>query len=315
MRVLISGGTGMIGASLSNSLLADGHQVLILTRQTSAPQLPPSVQWMHWDGRTTAGWGSVIEEVDAVVNLVGERLAKWPWTKRLKQRLWNSRVDGGRALTEAIQKSPKRPAVLIQASGINYYGSHGQEIITETDPSGDDFLAQLSRAWEDSTKAVEALGVRRAVIRSAIVLDGRKGILPIMALPARLFVGGPLGSGRQGLPWIHLEDEVAAIRFLLEKELARGPFNLTTPEPISSAVFLRQIAAALRRPFWLPVPAPVLRITLGEMSALVLAGAYVLPRRLVDLGFQFKYGKVNEALQEIFQGKRNPKPGDHGFLI
>jgi uncharacterized protein (TIGR01777 family) len=311
MRVLITGGTGMIGASLSQSLLVDGHKVCILTRRSSSTHSPSSIQWMHWDGRTTAGWGTIIEEVDAVINLVGERLAKWPWTKRFKQRLWNSRVDGGRALTEAIQKSPKRPAVLIQASGINYYGPHGQEIITEADPPGNDFLAQLSRAWEDSTKAVEELGVRRAIIRSAIVLDGSKGILPIMALPVRLFVGGPLGSGRQGLPWIHLADEVAAIRFLLERDTARGPFNLTSPEPISSAVFLRQIAAALRRPFWLPAPAAVLRLALGEMGALVLAGAYALPRRLVDLGFQFKYGEVSEALQEIFPGRKYPKPTDH----
>jgi len=301
MRVLISGGTGMIGEGLARSLLADGHQVWVLTRRTSPAHLPPGAQPVRWDGCTTSGWQGLVAEMDAVVNLVGERLSRWPWTKELKRRLWNSRVEGGRALTMAIRNSPRQPAVLIQASGINYYGRHGQETLIETDPAGDDYLARLCRAWEDSTQPVETLGVRRAIARSAIVLDRRMGILPIMALSIRLFVGGPLGSGRQGLPWIHLDDEVGAIRFLIENEAARGAFNLTAPQPVSSADFLHSLARTLGRPFWLPVPAAALRLALGEMSALVLTGEYALPKHLTDLGYEFKYPSADAALQAIYR--------------
>ena len=299
MRVLISGGTGMIGTHLAQSLLADRHEVWILSRRPQAGRLPGGAHAMAWDGRTTRGWGQVIDGMDAVVNLVGERLAHWPWTGRFKQRIWDSRVDGGQALTEAVRVAKNRPQVLIQASGVNYYGSHGTEMLSEADPPGEDFLARLCLAWEGSTAAVEALGLRRVVVRSAIVLDRKDGILPIMMLPVRLFVGGRLGNGSQGLPWIHLDDEVAAIRFLLENESARGAFNLSAPQPISSADFIRQLAKVLHRPYWLPAPAFALRLLLGEMSALVLAGEYLLPNRLLDLGFRFKYERLEDALQAL----------------
>ena len=192
------------------------------------------------------------------------------------------------------------PKVLIQASGVNYYGPHGLEPVTEADAPGKDFLAGLCQAWEASTQPVEKLGVRRAIIRSAIVLSARDGILPIMLLPVRLFAGGPLGSGRQGLAWIHLEDEVAAIRFLLENDNARGPFNLTAPEPISSADFIRTAARLLRRPYWLPAPAFALKLALGEMATLVLDGAYIRPVGLQKLGFPFRFGNLEVALRDLF---------------
>jgi uncharacterized protein (TIGR01777 family) len=299
MRVLISGGTGLIGTHLTRSLLADGHEVWILTRRPQSVRLPAGVQALGWDGRTTDNWGQIVERVDAIVNLVGERLARWPWTAKFKQRVWNSRVDGGRVLAEAVRAAKNRPRVLVQASGVNYYGPHDTEILTEAAPPGDDFLARLCLAWEGSTAWVEALGVRRIVIRSAIVLDRNDGILPIMMLPVRLFAGGPLGNGRQGLPWIHRDDEVAAIRFLLENESARGVFNLSAPRPVSSADFIRTLTKVLRRPYWLPVPAFALHLLLGEMSALVLAGEYLLPRHLLELGFRFKYERPEDALRDL----------------
>jgi uncharacterized protein (TIGR01777 family) len=237
--------------------------------------------------------------MDAVVNLVGERLTKWPRSKKQKSRFWNSRVEGGHALVEAIQKAATPPKVFIQASGVNFYGPRDLVPISESEAPGNDFLADLCKAWEASTLPVEKLGARRVIIRSAIVLSGREGILPVMMLPARLFVGGPLGSGRQGLAWIHLEDEIAAIRFLLENQSARGAFNLTSPIPISSAEFLRVVAKKLHRPYWLPVPAFMLRLVLGGMSTLVLDGAYLLPRRLQELGFGFRYGTVEAALSNL----------------
>jgi uncharacterized protein (TIGR01777 family) len=291
----------MIGTALTESFLAQGHQVWILTRIPSMAHVPKGVSLVGWDGRTSAGWGELVSQMDAVVNLVGERLSRWPWTKKQKNRFWESRVEGGRAVVQAIQAASQRPKVLIQASGVNYYGRRDLAPVVETDPPGKDFLAELCKAWEGSTEAVEKMGVRRAIIRSGIVLSPKYGILPIMMFPVKLFLGGSLGSGKQGLPWIHLEDEVAAIRFLLENQSASGPFILTSPESISSAEFLHVVAKQLHRPYWLPVPAFMLRLILGGMSTLVLDGAYPLPRRLQELGFRFRFATVEAALADLLR--------------
>jgi uncharacterized protein (TIGR01777 family) len=243
----------------------------------------------------------MVSQVDAVINLVGEALFHWPWTKGQRQRFWDSRVQAGKALTLAIQAASPPPQVLIQASGVNYYGPHGLEPVTEADAPGQDFLARLCQAWEDSTAPVESLGVRRVIVRSAIVLSARDGILPLMLLPVRLFAGGPLGTGRQGLAWIHLSDEVAAIRFLLENPAARGPYNLTAPQPLSSAEFTRTAAKVLRRPYWLPAPAFALRLALGEMATLVLDGLYLRPARLQELGFTFRFASLESALRDLLK--------------
>lgn len=301
MRVLIAGGTGMIGTALTKSLLTDGHSVAVLTRDPATAHLPEGASAVRWDARTPAGLAEELSRTDAVVNLVGERLSKWPWTKAQKQRFWSSRVDAGRALTEAIRAASPRPKVLIQASGVNYYGPRGPEPVSEADAAGSDFLAQLCVAWEGSTQAVEALGVRRAVIRTAVVLSAKEGILPLMMLPVKLFAGGPLGGGKFGMPWIHLVDEVSAIRFLLENEKASGAFNLTAPTPTSSADFLRAVAKALHRPYWLPVPGFALRLLLGEMSVLVLEGQFLRPQRLTQMGYTFRYEKAESALKALLE--------------
>ena len=299
MRILIAGGTGMIGTALTKSFLADGHQVWVLTRNPEKARLTEGATAIGWNGKTTEGWGKITEQMDAVVNLVGEPLSRWPWTKKQKQRFWDSRVGGGRALAQAIQAASPRPKVFIQASGVNYYGPRGMEPVTEADGAGKDFLAGLCEAWEASTEPIEKLGLRRVIVRSAIVLSKKDGILPIMLFPVRLFAGGPLGNGRQGLAWIHLADEVAAIRFLLEDPIASGPFNLTAPNPVSSAEFTRTAARALRRPYWLPAPAFALRLALGEMATLVLDGLYLRPVRLQELGFNFRFDSLEAALRDL----------------
>jgi uncharacterized protein (TIGR01777 family) len=299
MRILIGGGSGLIGTALTKSLLADGHTVWVLTRNPEKSHLPQGAVALSWDGRTVGSWADTLSRVDAVVNLAGETLARWPWTRQRKLRLWDSRVLAGRTLTQAIQAASPRPQVLIQASGVNFYGPHQQELVTEGDGPGTDFLARLCVDWEASTRPVEALGVRRAVIRSAVVFAPKGGILPLMLLPVRLFAGGPLGSGRQGLAWIHLADEVAAIRFLLENQDARGPFNLTAPDPLSNAAFTRTAARLLRRPYWLPAPAFALRLVLGQMATLVLDGAYLRPARMQALGFTFHFASLGDALKDL----------------
>ncbi len=297
MNILLTGGTGMIGSHLTPSLLDEGHRVWVLSRNPQRARLPAGAQAVPWDGRSPAGWGELVNEMDAVVNLAGEPLARWPWTAAQKQKFWDSRVNAGRALSEAIAAASKRPRVLIQASGINHYGLRG-ETADETTPPGDDFLARLTVAWEASTEPVEAAGVRRAVIRLGVVLARGDGLLPLMALPARLFVGGRLGNGRQFVPWVHVHDVVAAIRFLLAEETGRGPFNVVAPQAVTNEAFYRILCRQLKRPYWFPTPAFLLRLALGEMAVLVLEGRAAQPRRLQEMGFQFGYGDLETALQE-----------------
>jgi len=299
MNVMITGGSGLIGRALTRSLLADGHKVWTLTRDPDRIVVPLGVTAVAWDARTARGWGGLVNEMDAVVNLAGHSLASWPWTAVRKQSFWNSRVWAGQAVTEAIQQAKKRPRVLVQSSGINYYGLRG-EPASEATPPGDDFLSRLTVAWEFSSQPVDELGVRRAVIRTAVVLARENVILKLMALPARLFLGGRLGDGRQSLPWIHVADEVAAIRFLLDTERARGPFNLIAPEATTNDAFLRQLARTLHRPYWFPTPAFLMRLALGEMSVMVLDGRQAQPSHLQELGYQFKFPTLQSALSDLF---------------
>lgn len=301
MNVLVAGGTGFIGSALTRSLLADGHAVWVLTRNPARARLAEGAQAVGWDGRTVGAWLDVFSQMDAVVNLAGENVGQWPWTAQRKQRILNSRVEAGAALADAFQQASRRPTVLVQASGVGYYGPCGNELVDETSPAGSDFFASVASEWEASTRVVDSLGVRRVIIRTSLVLDSKAGILPLMALPVRLFVGGRLGNGKQGVSWIHLEDHVRAMRFLLENRNAVGAFNLSAPNPLSNAAFIAALAKALGRPYWLPAPAFALRLALGEMSTLLLDGQFVLPRKLVNLGFVFKYQTVDEALQALFR--------------
>ncbi|MDX1378708.1 MAG: TIGR01777 family oxidoreductase [Anaerolineales bacterium] len=278
MNVLIAGGSGFLGTALTKSLEQDNHKVHILTRRK--PAAPNQIQW---DGRTTEGWGHLVNDMDAVVNLTGYGLEHWPWTKRRKQEFIDSRVIPGLALASAIKEASRRPSVFLQASGINRYGLRNDGMADESTPPADDFLAQITIGWEDATDPVEELGVRRIVTRNAVVLARRGGLFPLMALPVRLFFGGRFGDGRQATPWIHIDDHIAAMRFLLENENAHGPFNLIAPTPTSNAGFMRVVAQELRRPYWFHLPAFLLRIPLGEMSVMLTEGSYSQPKRLLEL--------------------------------
>ncbi len=253
-----------------------------------------------WDGRSTQGWGHLADGAYAIVNLAGENIAEGRWTAERKRRIRQSRLNAGRAVVEAVQKAKQKPSVVVQASGVGYYGPRGDEEITEDFSPGSDFLGKLALKWEYSTAPVEDWGVRRVVIRTGVVLSLEGGALPRLLLPFRFFVGGPLGDGRQWVPWIHITDEVRAIRFLMEKEDARGPYNLTAPNPVTNRELVRVLGQVLRRPAWFPVPAPVLRLLLGEMSAVLLTGQRALPRRLLETGFAFRFPDIRSALQNLF---------------
>jgi uncharacterized protein len=295
MKILIAGGSGFLGSALRNYLVHNSHEVFILTRAAARGR-----NQIHWDGRTTQGWGHLVNEMDAVVNLTGYGLEHWPWTQRRKQKFEDSRVLPGRALVSAIQDAERRPKVFLQSSGVNRYGLRGEGIADESTPAAGDFLAQLTVKWEDATKPVEELGVRRVITRSAVVLAGKGGLFPLMALPARLFFGGKLGYGSQAMPWIHLADEVRAMKFLLENEKTQGAYNLIAPSPTSNEDFMRAIARALHRPYWFHVPKFLLRLALGEMSILITEGRYSQPRRLLEQGFQFHFPQIQDALRNIF---------------
>jgi uncharacterized protein (TIGR01777 family) len=294
MKVLIAGGSGFLGTALKSSLIKASHDVFILTRRA-----PKSGNEIQWDGKTSNGWGQRVNGMDAVVNLTGFGLEHWPWTKPQKQRFIDSRVFPGLALVSAIKSASRRPGVFLQTSGINRYGLRGSGIADESTLPAGDFLAQLTVAWEDATQPVEELGVRRVIARNAVVLARNDGLFPLMALAPRLFVGGKFGDGKQAMPWIHIVDQVNAMSFLLANESAQGPFNLISPQATSSEEFMRAVCKALRRPYWFHVPKSFLRRVLGEMSVLLTEGRYSQPKHLIELSFQFQFGKLENAMENL----------------
>lgn len=297
MNILISGGAGFLGRNLTRALLAEGHQVYILTRGGRAPE---GAQAIQWDAKTTEGWGHRINEMDAVIHLAGKSLSTWPWTAATKRDFYESRILSGLALVQAIQQATHRPGIFIQQSGINHYGLSG-DLADESTPHAQDFLAQLTVQWEDATRSVEELGLRRIVLRSAAALGKGEGLMPLMSLPIQLFVGGPLGSGKQAMPWIHIDDWVAAVQYLLADKNGRGAYNLIAPTPTSNAEFNRALAEVLHRPYWFPVPAFLMRTFLGEMNVLVLEGRFSQPKRLTESGFKFQFAAAREAFVDLFR--------------
>lgn len=298
MKVLIAGGTGFLGRHLIKSLTADSHQVWALSRDPN--KKITGAQIVPWDGQSVDSWWQLVEEMDAVVNLTGLSLHSWPWTKRKKQRFHDSRVKPGLALAAAIKDASHHPDVFIQISGINHYGLSGEEVADESTPPADDYLAQLTVAWENATQSVEDIGVRHVVCRTAVVLARDAFLLWLLALPVRLFVGGPFGSGEQALPWIHIDDQIGAIRHLMENPYADGPYNLVAPQLTSNAEFMRTLAKVLQRPYWFQYPKFLMRLVLGEMNVTITEGRFSKPERLFEIGYNMRFSRLEEALRDIY---------------
>lgn len=299
MNILIAGGSGFLGTALTSHLTRYNHRVFVLTRQR-----PKSDNQIRWDARFTDNWAERLNEIDAVINLTGFGLEHWPWTQRQKQRFIDSRVIPGRVLAEAFEKSSRRPGIFIQASGINRYGLRGEGIADESTPPADDFLSQLTVKWEEATKPIDSLDVRRVIIRVAVVLARHGGQFPLMTLPVRLFFGGKFGDGKNSMNWIHIKDFVRAVQFLLENENTRGPYNLIAPAFTSGEEFMRAITKTLRRPFWFHVPKALLQLTLGEMHVVLTEGRRAQPKRLSELGFQFEFGNLENALEDLLRHQK-----------
>ena len=304
MRVLVAGGSGLIGRALVASLAEDSHQAVVLSRRPEAARgLPAGARAAGWDGRTLGAWVEEVAAADAVVQLSGESIFG-RWTEAKKRRLVASRVESSRLLAEAFAAVRRRPAVLVQASAVGYYGDTGEAVVTEESPPGNDFLADLARRWEAARVAVEELGVRRPLLRTGIVLAREAGALKVMRLAHLALAGGPLGSGRQWTPWIHRADEVGAIRFLLEHPQATGPFNLSAPEPARNRDLTRAVGRELSRPSWLPVPRWPLRLAAGELADALFGGQRAVPGRLLALGYRFRFPTLEGAVGDLLAADR-----------
>lgn len=297
-RLIITGGSGYIGRKLVSNL-KDDYEIVVLSRNPLRHAVP-GAQVVGWDGKTAQGWGQLADGAFAIINLAGENIGAKLWTRPRKDAILKSRLDAGRAVVEAVRAAAVKPRVLIQSSGIGYYGNAPQPV-TEESPAGHDFPAGVCKAWEACTAEVEALGVRRVVTRTAVLIDPKGDALRRMLIPFMLFVGGPLGDGKQYFPWIHPADDIAAVRFLMENENARGAYNVIAPGSTTNAEFARALGRVLRRPSFMPAPAFALRLVLGELSAIVLEGQNAKADKLLAAGYEFKFPEAEGALRDLIR--------------
>ncbi len=300
MRIAVTGASGLIGSHLVPALKADGHEVVRLVRRP--PTSPEEAEWDPTAGTVDVG---ALTGTDAVIHLAGVGVGDQRWTPRFKQEILASRIDGTRTIAMAIAAMPIRPSVLLSASAIGWYGDAGDKPLGEDDPVGVGFMADVVRQWEAATAPAAAAGVRVVTLRTGVVIAADGGLLirpapvPLMKVSLlqlfRIGLGGTLGSGKQWLSWISIDDEIAAIRFLLRSDLS-GPVNLTAPQPVTNREFTRALARAVHRPAVAHVPATALQVAVGEFSTDIIGGQNVLPRRLLDAGFTFQHSTIDQGI-------------------
>ena len=314
MKIVIAGGTGFLGSPLAEVYAEEGHDVRVLTRGLPAGEARhesgtgmPGVTRVGWkpDGRENAdaarALGAVIDGADALVNLAGESIGEKRWTPQRKAALRDSRIHPTRALVSAIASAANPPAVVVSASGVGYYGASGDEPKTEDSPPGTDFLAQLSEDWEAEARRAASPRTRVVPRRTGMVIERSGGALVKLLPVFRLFAGGPMGSGRQYISWIHRLDYLEMVRWIIATPEINGPVNATAPHPVTSREFARALGRALRRPSSLPAPAFALRLLLGEMAdPLLLTGQRVIPARAKAHGYHFRYPEIDIAMRGIF---------------
>lgn len=301
MNIVLAGGSGFLGRALQSRFAADGHTVRTLTR-SPRPGRPSDVGWQP-DG-DTGPWAHALDDADVVVNLAGQGIADKRWNQARKQALRTSRVLPTRSLARALAAAPPRRRTFITSSAIGYYGAHGDEAVTEQTPPGDDFLSTLCVEWEGEAAAA-AEGATVALVRTGIVLHPQGGALVPMLLPFRLGLGGPMGSGRQFMSWIHLDDWLSLVTWIAGRDLANGTvgaWNATAPAPVTNADFARTLGRVLRRPAILPVPGFALHLVLGEFAEFLLTGARVLPEAAERAGFRFAFPDLEMALRHLLAG-------------
>lgn len=292
MHIVIAGGTGFLGEPLVKRLIACGDDVAVLSRNPSKVRAGRGLQW---DGRTQGAWSDAVATADVVINLAGENIGDGRWTEARKKQLVASRLDATGAIAEALRRDPSRKRTLINASAVGYYGLHGDEELDESGSRGAGFLAELVDRWEGAARAAEPLA-RLVVLRFGVVLSAEGGALGKMLLPFRLGAGGPIGSGRQWMSWVDRDDAVRFVEWAIDREAARGVYNVTAPEPVRNRDFTRELGRALHRPAFMPAPAFALRLAFGEMAdEVLLGGQRVLPKRAEQEGFTFDVKSVAES--------------------
>ena len=306
MKIVIAGGTGFLGRPLTERLLAEGHDVVVLTRGGASQMPARAVVWSPGDDVGSGGrWAGEIDGAYAVVNLAGESIAGRRWSAAHKQHILDSRVGATRSLAAAIGRASRPPSVFASGSAVGYYGPLGDELAVETTPAGSDFLGQVCQQWEAEARRAASARTRVVCIRTGLVLERDGGALPQMLPPFKVGAGGPVGSGRQYWAWIHRTDWIDLVRWAIRTDAAEGPLNATAPEPVRNAEFAHALGRALRRPSFMPAPAFALRLLLGEMAdALLLSGQRAVPAKAGALGFSFKYTRVDDALAAIFSTPR-----------
>ena len=294
-KIIVAGGTGLLGTALVGALQDDRHMVVVLTRR------PTRDNEVRWSPQYAEGlWTSALDNAHAVINLAGASIAGGRWTTARRAAIHDSRMQATGALVKAIAASGQPPPIFISSSAVGYYGSRGDEPVTETTAPGSDFLAHVCRDWEAAASQLSP-AARVVLLRSGVVLARHGGALPQMALPFKLFAGGPAGSGRQFMSWIHLHDWVAMVKWALASQHIAGPLNVTAPEPVTNEDFSRSLGRVLGRPAWLKAPSFALRLILGEMAdALILGGQRVLPAVAQQHGFVFQYPTLESALRQIY---------------
>ena len=298
MKIAISGASGFIGRRLLKTLANAGHELHVLSRHAGT-NLPPGVRLSIWNPATGEPPPDSLRDAEAVVHLAGENIAQ-RWTPEARRRIRESRVEGTRNLVRALSRLPSRPGALICASAIGYYGSRGDEVLTESSPAGEGFLTEVCLEWENEALAAESLGMRVVRMRTGVALDARGGALARMLPPFRLGVGGRVGDGRQWMSWIHLDDLAELFRFAVERPM-RGAVNGVAPNPAPNSEFTRALAGALRRPALLSVPGFALRALLGEMADLLLGSQRVVPNAAETAGFLFRFRQLEPALADLLK--------------
>jgi len=296
MHILLTGGTGLIGRQLCRHWLSEGHSLTVWSREPEkvAKICGPKV-------RGISRLEDIGEEaVDAIINLAGAPIADRPWTTKRKALLWSSRITLTEHLLAWLETREQKPDVLISGSAVGWYGDGGErELTEESAPVIDDFASQLCIAWEETAQRAEALGIRVILVRTGLVLSADGGFLSRLLLPFKLALGGPIGNGRQWMPWIHIHDQIALIDFLLHQKNASGPYNACAPKPVRNSEFAKTLGAVLHRPAFMPMPALALKVCLGELSLLLLGGQKAMPVRLLEAGFTFRFTDLRAALDDL----------------
>ncbi|UJL47312.1 TIGR01777 family oxidoreductase [Virgibacillus sp. NKC19-16] len=293
MNILITGGTGFVGENLTKALHEKGHHTYILTRSPEKYTDSAKSTFISYDYPVEQ-----LPVIHAVINLAGESLFGY-WSEKKKESILNSRIDITQKVIDIMKKLDQKPEVFISGSAVGFYGTSEDLIFTEeTSKPGGDFLAKVTTEWENVAKQAEEMGIRTVYTRFGVIL-GEEGALKYMSLPVKMFVGGKIGNGEQWLTWVHIEDVVKLLQYCLFNKDMIGPINVATPNPKRNKDFTKILANVLKRSYWLPIPAPLVRLGIGEMSLLIAKGQYVLPKRALDQGFQFSYPYLKEALKEI----------------